>query len=168
VQAINELATLPLELRVIFYNPNIYPQTEYEKRKAENKRICLDLGVKFFDFDYEPQAWNEAVKGLENEPERGKRCAICFFMRLKKVAAIANDMGIKYFSSTFGVSRYKDAAQVEKAGLSAAKYYNLNYLPLDFRKSGRQEERLALIRQKSIYNQDYCGCIFSKKYLQSE
>jgi len=168
VQAITELASLSLPLTVIFYNPNIYPLAEYEKRKTENKRICQELGVKFIDLDYAPHLWQLATKGLENEPERGARCAQCFLMRLKKVAEFAKNNDFLYFSSTFGVSRYKDAEQVNNAGNFAAKLYNIKYLSLDFRIGGRQVTRSALIKEKQIYNQNYCGCIFSKKHLQTD
>lgn len=168
VQAIEELAGLPIKLSVIFYNPNIYPDEEYQKRKLENQRICKDLNVDFIDLDYNPSVWQVAVQGLENEPERGARCSVCFLMRLKQVAEYAVKHGFLYFSSSFGISRYKDASQVQNAGEIAGKIMGIKYLALNFREGGRQEHRSQLIIDKKLYNQNYCGCIFSKKVLQTD
>lgn len=165
VAAIHELASLPIDLHVIFYNPNIDPEEEYIKRKNENKRVCEMLGVPFYDLDYEPEVWLKSVAGLEGEPERGARCSACFLMRLIKVGRFAKSLGCTHFTSSFGISRHKDEKQVAVAGFAAAEVAKIPYLALDFKSGNWQILRRELIAKNNIYQQKYCGCVFSKKRL---
>ena len=143
---------------VIFYNPNIRPFEEYEKRKEENKKVCQIYGVDFIELEYDNENWCKHIKGLENEPERGKRCSICFYMRLKRVMeyALANDFTC--VASVLGVSRYKNLDQVNAAAQKASKETNCPYIHIEGRKNGMQELRNTLIKELELYNQTYFGC----------
>ena len=100
------------DFAVLFYNPNISPRAEYEKRKAENKRICALCNIPFFDLDYDEQSWRAATKGFENEPERGERCRRCFALRLRRAAQFAKANNFDIFTSVLGISRHKSLEDV--------------------------------------------------------
>lgn len=160
---IQKLAAQGRQFTVLFYNPNIDRAEEYQKRLAENKRVCKRFGVPFMELPYEPEVWREAVKGLENEPERGKRCSACFALRLSRAARCAKENGFTAFSSVLGVSRHKDLEQVNRAALASADREGIAYDQTNWRKGGAEELRRALIKDMEIYNQTYCGCIFSRR-----
>lgn len=153
------------EPTLFYYNPNIYPQEEYEKRKQELTRYADKLQLRVIDGDYKNNEWLSVVKGLENEPERGLRCEKCFEMRLIKTAQVAVQQGIDLFATTLASSRWKDLAQIERAGLlaEAAVASNVKFFNQNWRKNGLQERRRELIKENNFYNQNYCGCIFSIK-----
>ena len=117
--ALKHLVEKGHRVTVLFYNPNIAPQAEYEKRRDEQERVCHTLGVEFAELPYEPAVWEKAVRGLENEPERGKRCSVCFYIRLKQAARYARRHHFDLFTSVLGTSRYKDIHQVNQAALRA-------------------------------------------------
>ena len=143
---------------VVFYNPNIRPFEEYQKRKNENERLCRLYGIEFIELEYDNERWCELTKGLENEPERGKRCSVCFYMRLKRVMEYALAHGYSAVASVLGVSRYKNLAQVNEAGHKAAAEVGIPYLEIEGRKNGMQEMRNNLIKELNLYSQNYCGC----------
>ena len=164
VAVIEKLIEEKRNFKVVFYNPNIHPLLEYEKRRDEQKALCERFGVEFIELDYEPRAWFEAVKGLENEPERGKRCNVCFYWRLKKVMEFVKTLGDDVVvSSVLGVSRWKNLAQVNEAGKKAQDEVGVEYVEIEGRKGGMQERRNFLIKELGLYNQDYCGCVFSQR-----
>ena len=146
------------ELCVVFYNPNIRPLEEYVKRLEENRALCGKYGVEFVELEYDPERWAELTKGLENEPERGKRCDICFKMRLARVMEYAKETGIEKTASVLGVSRYKDLEQVNRAAALASAETGVDYVLIEGRKDGMQERRLQLIKELGLYEQKYCGC----------
>ena len=151
-----------LGLMVYFYNPNIHPRDEYEIRKRENMRFADKLGVPFVDGDYDPDNWFARVKGLEQEPERGARCTLCFDMRLERAALFAHDMGFALFTSSLGVSRWKNMDQVNDCGhRAAARYPDLQYWDYNWRKDGGADRRIELAKREGFYQQEYCGCVFS-------
>lgn len=155
---IKTLAEQKVDFSVVFYNPNIRPLAEYEKRCAENKRVCDLYGVEFLELEYDNDRWCEITKGLENEPERGKRCSLCFHMRLKRAMEFAKEHGFSAVASVLGVSRYKNLAQVNQMAHLAAQQTAVPYVEIEGRKNGMQELRAELIRQLQLYNQNYCGC----------
>ena len=108
---------------IFFYNPNIHPQREYELRKNENIRFAEKHGIPFVDADYDTDNWFARAKGLENEPERGARCTACFDMRFERTALYAHENGFSVFSSSLGISRWKDMAQINGCGARAAGRY---------------------------------------------
>ena len=143
---------------VVFYNPNIRPLEEYEKRKEENKKVCQIYGINFIELEYDNNRWCQEIKGLETEPERSKRCSICFYIRLKRVMEYALENGFTSVASVLGVSRYKDLNQVNMAAEKASQETNCPYVHIEGRKNGMQELRNALIKELDLYNQTYCGC----------
>ena len=158
-----------IEPVIYYYNPNIYPLEEYEIRKNESKRHAENLGIRWIDGDYHHDAWQEAVCGLENEPERGKRCEACFYHRLLATAKKAQELGIEHFATTLASSRWKNLDQINAAGKAAEEAVNssrsdaIRYWAQNWRKDGLQERRNALLKEYGFYNQTYCGCEFSMK-----
>ncbi len=150
---------------VIYYcNPNIYPLEEYLVRKEECTRYAKALGLDIIDDDYDHEAWLEAVKGLENEPERGGRCLRCFKLRLLRTAEYARDNGFRVITTTLASSRWKSLEQINEAGeWACAQVSGVVWWDRNWRKGGLQERRLQIIKEYDFYNQLYCGCEFSYK-----
>ena len=163
---------------IFYYNPNIYPREEYEIRKNESKRHAESLGLTWIDGDYDHEQWLRDVCGLEGaldpegrfqnemakEPERGKRCELCFTLRLKATALKAKELGIKYFTTTLASSRWKSLEQIERAGHIAEQMVNgVTFWAQNWRKGGLYERRNQLLKEFNFYNQQYCGCEFSKR-----
>ncbi|SFV56968.1 FIG053235: Diacylglucosamine hydrolase like [hydrothermal vent metagenome] len=148
---------------IFFYNPNIHPTEEYEIRKEENKSFAKKIGMPFIDLDYEDKDnWFERVKGLEDEPERGKRCTKCFDMRFERTALYAQENGFELISSTLGISRWKDMKQINSCGLRAVeKYDELDYWTFNWRKEGGSSRMLEISKRENFYQQEYCGCVYS-------
>ena len=122
------------------------------------KKVCEIYNIPFVELEYDNELWCELIQGLENEPERGKRCDICFYMRLKKTMEYAKANGFEAVASVLGVSRYKNLAQVNRAAYKAAEETGVKYIEIEGRKGGRQELRTQLIKDLGLYSQDYCGC----------
>lgn len=168
---------------VIYYcNPNIYPYEEYLIRKNECTRYAESLGLEIIDDDYDHEGWLQAVKGMENEPERGGRCLKCFKLRLLRTAEYAASRGIKVITTTLASSRWKSLDQINEAGRWACKEVagglstplemtegelEMTATPVwwdqNWRKGGLQERRLQIIKEYDFYNQLYCGCEFSMR-----
>ncbi len=150
---------------IYYYNPNIWPREEYEIRKQESKRHAESLGLEWIDGDYDHDAWLGGVCGLEGEPERGRRCEQCFVMRLTATARKAVELDIPYFATTLASSRWKSLDQINRAGLIAEQTVNsqCKFWPQNWRKGGLQERRNQLLKEYNFYNQQYCGCEFSKR-----
>ena len=148
---------------VLFYfNPNIYPQTEYDIRKAELTRYALSQEVEVIDGDYHHDRWLQHVTGLEHEPERGIRCLQCFKMRLLATARLSRERGFDRFATTLASSRWKNLDQIVQAGRwAAAQYDSVEFWEKNWRKDGLSERRNELLRENNFYNQRYCGCEFS-------
>lgn len=147
---------------VFFYNPNIHPKKEYEIRKEEDKRFCEKIGVLHVDVDYDPMTWFERIKGLEWEPERGSRCTQCFDMRFERTALFASENGFSVFSSSLGISRWKNMKQINGCGeRAAARYQDLVYWTYNWRKSGGSQRMIETSKRENFYQQEYCGCVYS-------
>ena len=150
---------------LFYYNPNIFPVEEYHKRKSESIRHAQMLELHFVDADYNHEEWLKSVQGMEREPERGARCAVCFKLRLEVTALYAAENGYKVFATTLAASRWKDLQQIKEAGESAAALFpNLIFRAQNWRKGGLSERRNELIRAYNFYNQSYCGCEYSKRF----
>ena len=156
------------DFAVLFYNPNIQPKEEYDKRLIENKRLCLEEGVPFFELDYEPEKWKEATLFLENEPEKGKRCDKCFALRLRRAAQFAKELGFSQFTSVLGVSRYKNFDQVTNIALQISKEEGVFYDDTNWRKNGGEDRRAFLAKERQLYHQTYCGCAPSMRKKSSK
>ena len=156
------VAASGIDTTIYFYNPNIHPKEEYEIRKDENIRFAEKLGFDFIDADYDKDNWFERIKGLENEPERGKRCTVCFDMRFERTALYAHENNFKIFATTLGISRWKDLEQINNSGLKAAKRYNgLGFWDFNWRKQGGSSRMLEISKKEKFYKQEYCGCVYS-------
>ena len=152
------------KITVLYYNPNIDEEVEYEKRKCEQIRFLRETGwADFLDCDHESEAFFRAVEGLENEPERGKRCYACYRLRLEKTAKIAKEQGFEYFCTTLSLSPYKNAEWLNELGAEMGDRYAVNYLFSDFKKKGGYHRSIELSKAYGLYRQDFCGCVFSKK-----
>jgi predicted adenine nucleotide alpha hydrolase (AANH) superfamily ATPase len=155
---------LAREIRpVIFYfNPNIFPESEYEIRKNECIRHALSLDLEIIDGDYNHDSWLKNIAGLEKEPERGSRCLQCFKFRMLATAKLAHEKGFDTFATTLASSRWKNLEQIAVAGnLAASQYPNLTFWEKNWRKEGLSERRRILLKENGFYNQQYCGCEFS-------
>ena len=146
---------------IYYFNPNVWPREEYEIRKQESKRHAESLGLTWIDGDYNHEEWRNGVCGLENEPERGRRCEQCFVLRLTAAAKKAQELGIPYFTTTLASSRWKSLDQINRAGETAEKMFNVHYWAQNWRKGGLYERRNQLLKEYDFYNQQYCGCEFS-------
>lgn len=147
---------------IFFYNPNIHPIQEYEIRKQENIVFAEKHQIPFIDADYDKDNWFERVKGLEWEPERGKRCTACFDMRFERTALYAHEHGFPLISSSLGISRWKDMNQINDSGIRAAsRYPGLNYWTYNWRKDGGSARMYEIAKREQFYQQEYCGCVYS-------
>jgi len=146
-----------------FYNPNIHPEGEYQKRKQELKKYCQKVKTLFIEADYEIDKWQELIKGFEFESEKGKRCLICYAMRLEKTAQFAQKQKFDYFGSTLSVSPHKLADRINQFGNKIARMYDVKFYQADFKKNDGFKKACALSKQENFYRQDYCGCVYSQR-----
>ncbi|KTD17572.1 epoxyqueuosine reductase QueH [Legionella jordanis] len=151
-----------INFSIFFYNPNIHPVQEYEIRKQENIAFAKKHDIPFIDADYDKDNWFARVKGLEWEPERGKRCTACFDMRFERTALYAHEHGFPVISSSLGISRWKDMNQINEAGIRAAsRYPAIEYWTYNWRKNGGSERMYQIAKRENFYKQEYCGCVYS-------
>ena len=161
-EVLETLLESSIQPTVFFYNPNIHPKREYELRKSEDKKFCDKVGVEHVDADYDVRNWFERVKGLEWEPERGARCTECFDMRFERTALYAYENEFTVFSSSLGISRWKNMIQINGSGERAAgRYENLVYWTYNWRKAGGSQRMIEISKREKFYQQEYCGCVFS-------
>lgn len=150
----------------LFYNPNIFPEQEYIKRKDELKRFISEANfsrpVAFLDCDYCPQEFFDVAKGKENCTEGGERCRECFELRLDKTAQIAAKNNFEYVTTTLTISPLKDEQLLNSVGIAAAQKYGVKWFPSDFKKRDGYKNSILLSKQYGLYRQDYCGCVYSK------
>ena len=149
------------DLTVFFYNPNIFPEAEYLKRKEQVIKVCNEWQVKMVDHDYEHEKWRETVKGMEMEPEMGARCVVCFKFRLARVVQYAAENKFDWFDTSLTSSRNKKAEIIHPIAASLAEQFCIKFYGADWKKGGRQERGRILVSEKGIYRQNYCGCEFS-------
>lgn len=149
------------DLSVLFFNPNIFPEDEYLRRKREVVRVSTEWGVPMIDLDYAPDEWESRVRGLENEPEEGKRCFTCIGMRLDRSAREAKARGFAWFGTTLTMGRRKSSKVIFPIGEAVARRHGLQFYAEDWKKKGRESVARALVRERGIYEQKYCGCRYS-------
>lgn len=151
-----------IEYTIFFYNPNIHPLKEYELRKNENIRFAEKHNVPFVDGDYDRDEWFRRAKGMEQEPERGIRCTMCFDMRFERTAFYAYEHRFQVFSSSLGISRWKNMNQINDSGLRAAAHYSgMVYWTFNWRKDNGSQRMIEISKREQFYQQEYCGCAFS-------
>lgn len=151
------------DITIIYYNPNIEPFDEYEKRKKEQIRIIEYYGINYLDCDYDNEIFHKKVFGYESEPEKGLRCHICYRLRLEYTAKKAKENNFEYFGTTLTVSPYKLSKIINEIGLDIETRYNIKFLVSDFKKNEGYKKSIELSKKYSLYRQNYCGCIYSRK-----
>ncbi len=152
---------------IFFYNPNIHPAEEYEKRKNSAEKLAGIYKLEFIEGAYDPEKWFEKIKGLEKESEGGARCPICFEMRLQKTAEIAKERNIEIFTTTLAASPYKDEKTIDSLGEKIANDLSMRFIrssDLDLSKKDIWQRSREIARQYGCYHQNYCGCIFSLRH----
>ncbi len=151
-------------ITLYFCNPNIAPQSEFEYRSAELKRLVseLKLDIPIIEEPYAPEIFYELASGLENLPERGERCQKCIAYRLRKTAEKAKELGFDFFTTTLTISPHKDCTFINECGSEISEEYGIEYLFSDFKKHDGYKHSIELSKQYSLYRQNYCGCVYSK------
>lgn len=160
---IKALMDLDFEPVVYFYNPNIFPQEEYLKRLDAQKTLCDFNKCELIIEEYNPEEYFDCVKGMEDEPEKGARCDLCFKMRLEKSALKASELGIKNLTTSIVISPHKNFQKISEIGMKVAKLYGINYLAIDFKKKDGFLKTNQISKNLGLYRQNYCGCKFSMR-----
>lgn len=157
-------------ITVFYYNPNIAPFSEYQKRLDEEKRLLNTLypSIKIIEVGYDNNKFEQIVQGLENLPEGGLRCKKCYRLRLLKTGEYAKQNGFDYFTTTLTVSPYKNSAVLNDIGIEIASELGINYLTSDFKKNDGYKRSIILSKEYDLYRQDYCGCIYSKQIREQQ
>ena len=165
--AVLEKLTAHFKITVLFYNPNIYPEAEYQKREAELKRLISEMPctkeVALVDLPYVPEEFFTAVRGLEHIPEGGERCFACYKLRMEAAAKYAAGHHFDFFTTTLSISPLKNAEKLNEIGERLAAEYGIPYLNSDFKKRGGYQRSIELSHEYGLYRQDYCGCVFSRR-----
>lgn len=158
------------DITILYYNPNIYPEEEYNKRLKTQKEIInkMNLNINILEVDYDKEKFNEISKGLEEEKEGGERCTKCYLLRLEKTAILAQKHNFEYFCTTLSVSPYKNAEKLNKIGKILEEKYKVKYLYSDFKKKEGYKRSIELAKQYNLYRQEYCGCEYSLKEMKEK
>ena len=153
------------EITVLYYNPNIYPPEEFGRRLKEQQKLLADMEfvhpVRLVEGCFEPEVFYQAAKGLEQEPEGGKRCEACYELRLREAAREAAAGGYDWFATTLSISPLKSAQKLMEIGERLGREYGVPYLPSDFKKKNGYKRSVELSAQYGLYRQNYCGCVYS-------
>ena len=172
--AVIERLASEFDITILYYNPNIYPEEEYLKRKNEELKYIEIFNkkntdkIKFLDCDYESELFYEKTKGFEKEREGGARCAICFRLRLEKTASLARSNGFDIFGTTLTVSPHKNAELINAIGLELQKEYDIEFLVSNFKKQNGYKRSVELAKENNLYRQNYCGCEFALRVQMQE
>ena len=162
-----ERLTQYFDITLFYYNPNLFPAEEYARRVAEQRRLIAALphanAMDFVEGSYDPDLFYQVVRGLENEKEGGKRCKVCFELRLRAAARAAKSIHADYFTTTLSISPHKDAKRINAIGQELEAEFGVKHLPSDFKKHNGYLRSLQLSEEYGLYRQDYCGCEFSAK-----
>lgn len=148
-------------ITIIYYNPNTYPYDEYILRYKQLEILKNYMDFELIFMDYNDEEFYSKVKGLEEEIEGGKRCEVCYKLRLEKTAQVAKEKGFDYFTSTLSVSPYKNADKLNKIGQELENIYNIKYIYSDFKKNEGYKNSIKNSKEYGLYRQDYCGCEYS-------
>lgn len=154
-------------ITVLYYNPNIFPEEEYQKRMEEQQYLIDNMQgkhpISLISLPNSPKEFYQAIKGYEQIPEGGERCFRCFTLRLEQTAKLAKEQGFAYFTTTLSISPLKNAQKLNEIGEKLGQKYDVSYLVSDFKKKNGYKRSIELSRQYQLYRQDYCGCIYSKQ-----
>lgn len=149
------------EVSLFYFNPNIFPESEYEIRKNESEHYAKKLGIEFIEYKIDHNIWLDKIKGFENEEECGKRCFICYKYRLEEMARYARDNGFDIFTTTLSISPHKSSEMINIVGNEIEKEIGVKYLEADWKKDGGFKRSCEISKENSFYRQSYCGCEFS-------
>ena len=170
--AVLEYLSQYFAITLLYYNPNIAPLEEYQKREAELRRLVSQMKfihpVELLPCQYDGQAFVQAARGLEGEPEGGKRCEACFRLRLRYAAQEAARLRFDYYTTTLSISPMKNAPLLNQLGEEIGREFGVAHLPSDFKKKDGYKRSVQLSKEYDLYRQDYCGCAFSKAQRQRE
>ena len=159
------------DITILYYNPNIEPYEEYLKRKKEEIRFIKEYPnihkLDIIDCDYDNDLFLNIATGLEEEPERGKRCLKCYNLRMEYTAKKAKELGYDYFATTLTLSPLKDSQVLNKIGYALSKKYDISYLPSDFKKQNGYKRSIELSKEYNLYRQNFCGCKYSRKTIEN-
>lgn len=165
--AVLEYLAPHFDLYLLYYNPNIAPEAEYQKRLGELERLLAEMPLEqtpvLLPCAYEGEAFDQMARGLEQEPEGGTRCLKCYRLRLEEAAKAAARHGLEYFATTLTISPLKNAQALNRIGEELAAEYGVKHLPSDFKKREGYKRSITLSREYGLYRQDYCGCVYSKR-----
>lgn len=154
-------------ITVFFYNPNISPKEEYEKRVSEIRRMIGEMEflhpVELVEGEYRPEVFFQMAKGLEQVPEGGERCFRCYRLRMEEAARLAAEGGYDYFTTTLSISPLKNAGKINEIGEELSGIYQVSHLPSDFKKKNGYKRSIELSKEYGLYRQNYCGCVFSRR-----
>jgi predicted adenine nucleotide alpha hydrolase (AANH) superfamily ATPase len=151
------------EVTGLFYNPNIHPEEEYVLRWNEAKSLAEKLSIELLCGEYDASGWFTATEGMEREPEGGRRCGVCFRMRLERTAQRAREEDFDIFTTTLTVSPYKNAETINRIGRAAAETYGVHFLESNFKKKDGFKKTMEMSKEFGLYRQNYCGCVYSKE-----
>ena len=170
--AVLEYLSQYFAITLLYYNPNIAPLEEYQKREAELRRLISQMKfthpVELLPCQYDGQAFVQAARGLEGEPEGGKRCEVCFRLRLRYAAQEAARLRFDYYTTTLSISPMKNAPLLNQLGEEIGREFGVAHLPSDFKKKDGYKRSVQLSKEYDLYRQDYCGCAFSRAQRQRE
>ena len=161
-QVINELKE-EYNITLYFFNPNIHPLGEYAARYKSMEILSKELGIDLIEEEFEPELWLELIKGYEEEPEGGRRCLLCFDMRMRKTARFAKENGFDLFTTTLTISPHKDSKKIIKTGKSIEEEFDIPFLARDFENDEGFKKSIELSNKYGLYRQRYCGCFYSVK-----
>ncbi len=151
------------DLTVHFYNPNIHPREEYDIRRDELVALCEEMKIPVVEEEYNVDEWFRRTKGLEEESEGGKRCRVCFHMRLDRVARYAKEHDFDLFSTSLTMGRNKKAEVINPLGIALGKAHGVEFYVENWKKKGRIDLATAITKERGMYRQEYCGCVYSDK-----
>lgn len=160
-----ELLSNYFQITILYYNPNIYPFSEYDKRLGEVRKLIKLINgknpINIMEVDYDSASFDSISKGLENEKEGGIRCHKCYYLRMKKTAKLAKEYNYDFFTTTLSISPYKNAQVLNRIGEVLEEKYHVRYLYADFKKKEGYKRSIELSKQFNLYRQEYCGCKYS-------
>jgi epoxyqueuosine reductase len=161
-EIIEALSYSDIKFAIYFYNPNINTKEEYKKRLKDVERFANKKNIEFIPGPYDPEKWQQEIEGLEQEPERGARCQACFRMRFKKAAEFAKNNNFNLLTSSLGISRWKNLADINTKGQEAvSNIIGLDYWDYNWRSQGGSERMYKIAKREKFYMQKYCGCSYS-------
>ncbi len=149
------------DLTMYYYNPNIHPQKEYQIRCDEMIRWCEKCELPLIVCDYDPVSWDEQVRGLEDEPERGERCTVCYQLRMEAAARWAQQENFDVFTTVLSISPHKDADRINRLGEELEELTKVKFYSANFKKKGGFQRSLEISKEEGFYRQNYCGCRYS-------